>query len=232
MSTIQFPPSKAKRRQPPNTGNELIQRLVILSVDTPAIQRLRLRLSEKLACHGDIEIETDVQHLEKTDARDLLLLIDCEVITLASLCHRLQWLHKQLPEASVALINVDIGSEQEAQIEWPNVDGLFYRGMGQRPLLLGLNALINRQPWLPPHLLYPLLKTLRKPPHQNRITRRLTRRESEILTLLCDGASNQDIATHLHVSNHTIKSHMYNIFKKLQVNNRVQACRWAQTYLR
>jgi DNA-binding NarL/FixJ family response regulator len=59
----------------------------------------------------------------------------------------------------------------------------------------------------------------------------LTRREQEILARLSEGESNGIIATKLHLSEHTVKNHMYNIFRKLGVQNRLQACNWAKTHL-
>ncbi len=51
----------------------------------------------------------------------------------------------------------------------------------------------------------------------------LTRRESEILQHLAKGLGNRDIASLLFVSSETIKKHLYNIYRKLEVNSRVSA---------
>jgi DNA-binding CsgD family transcriptional regulator len=51
----------------------------------------------------------------------------------------------------------------------------------------------------------------------------LTSREYEILELVKNGLSNEEIAEKLYISIHTVKSHMENIFKKLQVKNRTAA---------
>ncbi len=51
----------------------------------------------------------------------------------------------------------------------------------------------------------------------------LTSREFEILELVKNGLSNEEIAEKLYISIHTVKSHMENIFKKLQVKNRTAA---------
>ncbi|HCH5920402.1 helix-turn-helix transcriptional regulator, partial [Vibrio parahaemolyticus] len=42
------------------------------------------------------------------------------------------------------------------------------------------------------------------------------------------GASNQQIAEQLFVSENTVKTHLHNIFKKIDVKNRVQALIWAK----
>jgi DNA-binding NarL/FixJ family response regulator len=51
----------------------------------------------------------------------------------------------------------------------------------------------------------------------------LTEREEEILSLVAQGKSNQQIAKELFVSLKTIRNHVSNIFLKLQVADRAQA---------
>ena len=51
----------------------------------------------------------------------------------------------------------------------------------------------------------------------------LSKRELEILNLLAQGYSNQEIATKLFVSLSTVKTHIQNLFEKLDVKRRIQA---------
>jgi DNA-binding NarL/FixJ family response regulator len=51
----------------------------------------------------------------------------------------------------------------------------------------------------------------------------LTARENEILDLLSQGFRNKEIADRLFVSVNTIRTHIYNIYEKLHVQNRVEA---------
>ncbi|MBI5165462.1 MAG: response regulator transcription factor [Magnetospirillum sp.] len=53
----------------------------------------------------------------------------------------------------------------------------------------------------------------------------LTQREREVLALLAEGLSNKGIARRLALSEVTIKTHLGNVFRKLGVENRVQAVR-------
>ena len=52
---------------------------------------------------------------------------------------------------------------------------------------------------------------------------RLTSREMDVLECIAKGFSNQDIAQALCVSEKTVKNHLTNIFRKLNVNDRTQA---------
>ena len=51
----------------------------------------------------------------------------------------------------------------------------------------------------------------------------LTARETEVLKLIVEGASNQAIAQRLVISEHTVKAHITSIFAKLQVASRTEA---------
>ncbi len=58
----------------------------------------------------------------------------------------------------------------------------------------------------------------------------LTRREREILTLVAEGHSNAQLAKMLWVTEQTVKFHLSNIYRKLDVSNRTEASRWAQLH--
>jgi DNA-binding CsgD family transcriptional regulator/ArsR family metal-binding transcriptional regulator len=59
----------------------------------------------------------------------------------------------------------------------------------------------------------------------------LTRREIQVLKYITGGATNIEIADHLCLSPHTVKSHVIHIFNKLGVNDRTQAAVWATRHL-
>ena len=51
----------------------------------------------------------------------------------------------------------------------------------------------------------------------------MTERETDVLRLLAQGQSNQEIARNLNISTTTVRSHVSNILMKLDVSNRTQA---------
>jgi two-component system response regulator DevR len=58
----------------------------------------------------------------------------------------------------------------------------------------------------------------------------LTRREIEILRLVSEGYSNTALAKMLWVTEQTVKFHLSNIYRKIEVSNRTEAARWAQLH--
>jgi len=54
----------------------------------------------------------------------------------------------------------------------------------------------------------------------------LTRREVQVLRRIARGDTNKAISQALRISDHTVKSHVINIFNKIGVNDRVQASVW------
>jgi len=62
-------------------------------------------------------------------------------------------------------------------------------------------------------------------------TSNLTPREKEILTFVASGCTNKTISGILCISPHTVKTHIYKIYRKINTNNRFQAALWAVNYL-
>jgi len=56
----------------------------------------------------------------------------------------------------------------------------------------------------------------------------LTRRERDILTLICRGAGDAEIGAELNLSPHTIRNHVASLYKKLNVNRRSAVVIWAR----
>jgi DNA-binding NarL/FixJ family response regulator len=71
-------------------------------------------------------------------------------------------------------------------------------------------------------------RTAQRTPTAESNAKDLTRRELEILQLVAEGHSNSQLARMLWVTEQTVKFHLSNIYRKLNVSNRTEAGRWAQ----
>jgi DNA-binding NarL/FixJ family response regulator len=88
-----------------------------------------------------------------------------------------------------------------------------------RKLLSGENSL---HPKATNHLLTRISK--QDPPHK---IHTLTKREKDVLAELTKGKSNKEIALSLYITEKTVKTHISNIFSKLEVSDRTQAALYA-----
>lgn len=85
-------------------------------------------------------------------------------------------------------------------------------------LLARIEALLRRSKWKKEKCLAQAMQFSTDDPIDD-----LTSREKEILNLVAKGASNHEIAEKLFIREVTVKTHLNNIFKKLNVTNRTQA---------
>jgi DNA-binding NarL/FixJ family response regulator len=58
---------------------------------------------------------------------------------------------------------------------------------------------------------------------------KLSRRQRELLKLLDRGLSNRELAEIMEISEHTVKVHLWRLFRRLAVKNRSQAVHWARS---
>ena len=61
------------------------------------------------------------------------------------------------------------------------------------------------------------------------VTEKLSKRQKQLLVMLDKGMSNRDIALALDISEHTVKVHLWRLFKRLNVKSRSQASHLART---
>lgn len=167
-----------------------------------------------------------------TDKRPTLILIDAELSRIEHINELLEQIYQQALDLRVAFYAVPNSHPVERLIAWPMVAGLFHRDSTQQQLCKGIEALFAGEYWLPRQLVADYLyRTRQKPKRKVQIESALTKREIQILQLTSTGATNIEIADQLNVSMHTVKTHIYNLFKKIGAANRMQAVNWAQENL-
>ena len=59
----------------------------------------------------------------------------------------------------------------------------------------------------------------------------MTKRERQVVNLISEGVGNKQIATRLHISIHTVKSHVRNVMEKLALHTRLQIAAYAHQTL-
>lgn len=103
-------------------------------------------------------------------------------------------------------------------------------------LLETMHAVYNDEAILPPNLAARLMNRVAELARayedvgglENQMAEELTRREQEVLDLISEGRTNQEIADTLIIELGTVKNHVHNILKKLNVNSRREAAMIAQ----
>ncbi len=128
----------------------------------------------------------------------------------------------------IAIYNVYSGWGIEGEALAYGIKGFFYKQDSLKLFLKGINAILGNEIWVSREILMrSALGGLRQKQSSIQEKTGLSMREVEILRLVAGGSSNEDIAQRLFISPNTVKTHMYNIFKKINVSNRLQAASWA-----
>ena len=187
---------------------------------------LALLIAERIGCSCLVRSIEDFSG-PSFDA-DVLALLDVEGIAAPDLNVRLQVLATCASVRNIALINADEGVSFEQIVACPGIKGIFCRETSEENFVKGILAIFNGECWLPRKMLFAHWeKTSAHKRFFPTETTLLTRKEIDTLKLLVCGHSNNHIAHTLNVSPHTVKTHVYNLFRKLHVGNRVQAVNWA-----
>ena len=175
----------------------------------------------------DINLLLDEDVVDPT--RSMLVLLDCQGKDPERILEELRpYLIGKQASNNIVFFNLrpDFGVERKCVLE--GIRGFFY---DQDPLdifLKGVRAVFNGELWLSREI---MTKCILEGTRQEEASRggnvTLSPRQIEILAQVAVGASNDEIADRLHISPHTVKTHLYNIFKKIKVSNRFQAALWA-----
>ena len=130
----------------------------------------------------------------------------------------------------LALFNADPSTELGIKALRHGMRGVFFNDSGMENFAQGISALATGELWFPKDILaeherLAAREAEAEAPGQEQGP--LTRKEKEILAVVAHGATNKEIADKLFISVHTVKTHLYRIFKKIGASNRLQATLWA-----
>ena len=167
----------------------------------------------------------------KYKGRPNLVLVDCHGKDPKSLLVVLRsYGIEKLSRDYVAIFNVwHDASDIEKECVQQGIRGVFYDVDSLPQFLKGVQAILNGQLWLSRKIMTKCIlnKGWDSPSPLKADNFILTRRENEVLAMVAVGATNGEIAERLCISPHTVKTHLYNIYKKINVPNRLQAALWA-----
>ena len=165
----------------------------------------------------------------KNQSRQKLLFWDCQGKKLNGLLAELtSYINGNRSENRIILFNVPTDLEFQKKFVLKGICGFFYEKDPLDNFMKGVRAVQDGRLWLSREMMTQCIfegtgrKKSIKP-----IKEKLTERQIEILALIAVGATNDEIADRLCISPHTVKTHLYKIFKIINVPNRVQAALWA-----
>lgn len=107
------------------------------------------------------------------------------------------------------------------------VDGYILKDSESAELKKAIKALVDGENYIQPSLIPALNNQLVNRDIEKDKINLLTGRELEVLTQVANGMFNKEIATNLNISERTVKNHISNIFKKIDVSDRTQAAVFA-----
>jgi len=107
------------------------------------------------------------------------------------------------------------------------VDGYILKDSESTELKKAINAVLNGENYIQPSLIPALNNRLVSRDKDKDKIESLTKRELEVLIQVANGMFNKEIATSLNISERTVKNHISNIFKKIDVSDRTQAAVFA-----
>lgn len=169
--------------------------------------------------------------LSEVRDRDITVIIDLRNMTESNREKYDKLVNRNKLHTREILFNIPSTGTVNHIISYPNVTGVFYDDDPIEFISKGVKKILEGELWFSRKLSDELLNHYRGNNIQlPKKVKNLTSREEEIVILLSSGASNSEIATKLFVSENTVKAHLHNVFKKLNVKNRLQAMMWAKGY--
>lgn len=132
---------------------------------------------------------------------------------------------KEWPEAKIIIVTSFIDDEKVYPALEAGAMSYLLKTSKASKIAEAIRATYKGQSILEPEVTGKIMTKMRK--KEQNLHEQLTEREMEILLLIAQGKTNQEIADELYIALKTVKVHVSNILSKLQVNDRTQAVIYA-----
>lgn len=192
---------------------------------------IREGLKQLLEFDGSIEIvgeaSNGVECLEKLDdVNPEVLLLDINMPEKNGIEVLKEMKTKDSP---IKVLILTVHNELEYLIEAIEigVDGYILKDSQSAELKKAIQAVLEGENYIQPSLIPALNNQLVNRDIEKDKINLLTNRELEVLIQVANGMFNKEIATNLNISERTVKNHISNIFKKIDVSDRTQAAVFA-----
>lgn len=198
---------------------------ILIVEDDPLMQ---LGLEQALSEYPDFEIvgQADDGYVGVQQALELqpdLVVMDIGLPRLDGIAATKQ-IKEQLPHIHVVMLTSHTLQTEVVAALSSGADAYCIKGASLERLLAAIEAAQDGATYLDPQIARLVLDNLKPPtPEPNQNIALLSERELEVLKLIVEGKSNNQIAEDLYLSTNTIKTHVRGIMNKLAVDDRVQA---------
>lgn len=192
---------------------------------------VREGLKSLLELEGDIEVIAEavdgLDCLEKLgEHKPDVLLLDINMPNMNGL-DVLKELKARKSKIKVLMLTVHNETEYLMRAVDIGINGYVLKDSESAELKRAIFAVVDGETYIQPDLIPALnAKRIERNKDEEKIEE-LTRRELEVLKLLAVGMYNKEVAEKLEISERTVKNHISNIFKKLEVTDRTQAAVFA-----
>jgi DNA-binding CsgD family transcriptional regulator len=224
LSTTDFPYTAYSPSQTmiyivgPNTQNNQMLRFL-----------LKTELSAFCTCHTKMPTKTITTAVSGISILYLFDCIDCNISNIDRSIYGGGEFQHDLP---TVLFNLKSNLKADRLLKQDRIRGIFYTNDGIATFLEGMRGIVSGRTWIKQKKADSTGHFINgKNDHHGNSQQSVSLREKEILRLVAVGKSNKQIAEEFEISLHTVKTHIYNIYKKIDVPNRLQAALWATAHL-
>jgi len=181
----------------------------------------------KFSAHDGSELLTKLENNHNLD----LILMDIEMPILNGI-ETTEIVKQKYPHIKIIMLTVFDNDENIFNAIKAGADGYLLKEINAKDLHDGIIDTLNGGAAMNPSIALKTLKLLRNPidivNKEDQEDIKLTNRETEVLEQLSKGLSYNLIAKNLFLSTGTVRKHIENIYKKLQVHNKIEAVQKAK----